>query len=867
MRSLSLLVPLLCCCCCLGASSTAFSASPRFLDAAGSDLEEALADLRKQVERLKQQIRRQEEESRAAAATEAPLADDEEGVTDAPLFIEDDVIEEAGATQAPLIEDDDDTELSEEELKRSFFDELAARAEGRDMTKLYGPYQYLNPMPGAIFVSDMTTVAIKPKTCPVDLSTAEGKVTIRGEQSGRHEGTLKLGDDHCTLVFHPAHTMGYEIVTEGVEIFPQARKEQEKSPPLEYGEKITVAIEGGIKAGGSGNGKEAARETLPAFEWSFNIAKDTTPYSRTSRRRSASRQGGNGNGSGEDDPHAHKDGSQLAFELLMKERDAIMREQRQQNNKNGTAMAEASRPHRVMDPRRYQTMDATVPEIQQIVKTQPGKTADGYIFAANSGFGSGMYFLILDENGEPVFFMPPPAGRADIAEFKVQRNGHLTYRAAGRGGYVELDHEYEEVKVHTAKHGGFADFHGLQVRDDGRALVMVYDRRKVNFASREVQKVVRSGPTRGEVTVVGPVVQEIDTQGNVLFEFRVWDRIPGVFNYTKMQYREGMSLWDIGHVNSIDWTPDGHLIFSFRHIGALKVSRDTGEVLWRFGSEEPWNQFKYLNKDRGFTHQHDVRLRSDKSLTMFDNGNEFSPRYSRAVEYEIDQDKLTAKKVWEYRHDPDYFGFATGNAQKLDNGNWAIDWGGLGSPPMPFYTEVTDKGEKVCELQFSRGGSYRSYRQQWWGQPRTRPELVYKPPSGRSLGSVHYSWNGATNVTEWEVYFGPTHPPTELLNRHPKSMFEHHLPVVGDKKQFFRVVAVDKTGRRIRSSNVLEVDPSKGGGEREGIGGPARGKKKPPPSTPPASRKKRSGGGGNNRRGPQGGGNNGSGGGKQTHEA
>ena len=40
---------------------------------------------------------------------------------------------------------------------------------------------------------------------------------------------------------------------------------------------------------------------------------------------------------------------------------------------------------------------------------------------------------------------------------------------------------------------------------------------------------------------------------------------------------------------------------------------------------------------------------------------------SRAVEYEIDEKKLVAKRKWEYRHDPDRYGLAMGG---FDVGIW-----------------------------------------------------------------------------------------------------------------------------------------------------------------------------------------------------
>jgi len=47
---------------------------------------------------------------------------------------------------------------------------------------------------------------------------------------------------------------------------------------------------------------------------------------------------------------------------------------------------------------------------------------------------------------------------------------------------------------------------------------------------------------------------------------------------------------------------------------------------------------------------------------MFDNGNYRSPQYSRAVEYELDEENMTATLVWQYRNTPDIFGTLLGYA-------------------------------------------------------------------------------------------------------------------------------------------------------------------------------------------------------------
>ena len=86
---------------------------------------------------------------------------------------------------------------------------------------------------------------------------------------------------------------------------------------------------------------------------------------------------------------------------------------------------------------------------------------------------------------------------------------------------------------------------------------------------------------------------------------------------------------------------------------------------------------------------------------------------TRVVEYEIDEDAMTARQVWEWvdpDYDPPLFGLFVGDADMTDAGTVLVCDGGLQNPPPPpgviafngVYTriaEVTrDTSEKVFEL-------------------------------------------------------------------------------------------------------------------------------------------------------------------------
>ncbi|MDO6776639.1 aryl-sulfate sulfotransferase [Shewanella sp. 3_MG-2023] len=138
------------------------------------------------------------------------------------------------------------------------------------------------------------------------------------------------------------------------------------------------------------------------------------------------------------------------------------------------------------------------------------------------------------------------------------------------------------------------------------------------------------------------------------------------------------------HVNSIDYDPkDDSIIISSRHQSAvIKIGRDK-QVKWILGPEKGWSdkfQDKLLSpvdatgnklscnekgrcrgSDFDFSYtSHTAYLVPEKgTLTVFDNGDGrqlgqpmfANEKYSRSVEYKIDETKMTVEQVWQYGKD------------------------------------------------------------------------------------------------------------------------------------------------------------------------------------------------------------------------
>ena len=137
----------------------------------------------------------------------------------------------------------------------------------------------------------------------------------------------------------------------------------------------------------------------------------------------------------------------------------------------------------------------------------------------------------------------------------------------------------------------------------------------------------------------------------------------------RISYLGGMigTVWDSEHANAVIEDPrDDSLIVSLRAQNAvIKFYRATGQLKWILGPHENWGApwQPYLLNPVGTPFlwqygQHAPVLTPQGNLLLFDNGNfRASPfatsvpdtaNYSRAVEYQINEDTMEVSQVWDY---------------------------------------------------------------------------------------------------------------------------------------------------------------------------------------------------------------------------
>lgn len=335
------------------------------------------------------------------------------------------------------------------------------------------------------------------------------------------------------------------------------------------------------------------------------------------------------------------------------------------------------------------------PEITIHVNNNP---APGTIFFGN--FAANPHLAAMKSTGEFMFIRQMPSPCYD---FRVQENGLLTYFQNRGQKYYGMDSNYNVVDSFFTGNGYETDLHDLRLLSNGNALLMSYDVKIIDMS-----QIVPGGQKAAEVT--GLVIQEVDPQRNVVFQWRSWDH----FQITDADsVNLALGVIDYCHGNALEIDYDGNIILSSRNMSEItKISRSTGNIIWRLGGKN--NQFTFINDPIKFSYQHAIRRTASGTYTMFDNGNFHVPKFSRAVEYRINEANRTCELIWEFRRDPIIYSFAMGYVERLPNGNTSVSWGFSNTT----YTEVTQAGETAYE--FSLGNlsySYRVVKENWFVKP------------------------------------------------------------------------------------------------------------------------------------------------------
>jgi hypothetical protein len=386
--------------------------------------------------------------------------------------------------------------------------------------------------------------------------------------------------------------------------------------------------------------------------------------------------------------------------------------------------------------------------------------------------------LILDDRGQVVWFHPSKLG---VADFRVQRyrgrpvltwwQGHSKF-GRGRGNYVLMDTSYRQIALIRAGNGLAGDEHEFAITPRNTALITFYQRRG---------SLIDSG------------LQELDiATGRVLFEWHALGHVAVAESYAK---RRGSAPFDYFHINSVGLGLDGNLLVSARNTHALyDIDRQTGAVVWRLGGKR--SDFE-MGSGTTFAWQHNARWRTPMTISLFDNGAAPAvEKQSRALFLRVDSKRRKVTLLHAYSSPRHLLSGSQGNMQVLPDGHVFVGWGA-----EPWFTEFAAGGEVVFDGHFIKGAdSYRAYRFEWHGRPTERPTVVARK-SGSGRVTVYASWNGATDVSRWQILAGTTSAELKPLRTVNRIGFETAIELKTDTK-FFGVRALGAAGAEATSETV-----------------------------------------------------------------
>ncbi len=343
-------------------------------------------------------------------------------------------------------------------------------------------------------------------------------------------------------------------------------------------------------------------------------------------------------------------------------------------------------------------------------------TGDGYVFlaVATEVEGIGYYLIILDNDGTIIDHKKLDSDYA--YDFKVQPNGQLSYAQflshhsyTGGGNVIHMimDQDLNIVDSLQLKNGYIAEAHDFQVLPNGHYLAFGYYLTKVDMS-----QIISGGHPAAFVS--GGVVQEMDADKNVVWQWRSWDHYD-FKNYPFNARRSTGEYVSAFHLNTIGLDYDGHLLLA-TPTWVKKINRQTGAIIWDLGGD--FNDFSFVGVDSldGVDHfeGHAFYLLENGNYLVYDNGGPRRKDPSSEVhEYTLDQENLVATHVWTYGREHDSIpAWHRGNAFRLPNGNTMIGWGGADGNPIPTCTEVDKAGNIVFEAFFDEPmvESYRAFR-------------------------------------------------------------------------------------------------------------------------------------------------------------
>lgn len=365
--------------------------------------------------------------------------------------------------------------------------------------------------------------------------------------------------------------------------------------------------------------------------------------------------------------------------------------------------------------------------------------------------------IAVDDAGEIVWYYLP--GNHRVHDVRRLNNGNLVYEVwPGTDGMIEIDMLGNiQRRWHftgTAKDPAPGSIpvetdsfhHDFAELPNGNFLLLSSEHRVIeDWYTSETDP----DAPRADANVIGDVVVEFTPEGEVVNEWSLFD----ILDINRIGYNSLREDFWAHHYDGVvegivyDWTHGNALIYeeednSFLmsvpyQDAVIKVSMDTGELVWILGTHENWNEpwsEKLLTPvgDVGWSYKHHAITHTEHgTYLLFDNGAAraspyddkmpLADSYSRAVEYAVNEETMEVSQPWVYGPEQEvYYGRYLGdvdwhpeaNTILINVGGAETNAEGVNVPPgeaqrWARLMEVThtDPPEKVWEMRLQQDDS------------------------------------------------------------------------------------------------------------------------------------------------------------------
>jgi hypothetical protein len=383
------------------------------------------------------------------------------------------------------------------------------------------------------------------------------------------------------------------------------------------------------------------------------------------------------------------------------------------------AVVQAPDPNNQLGPPREYWVRCLPHDFPLITVNKPGNPSPGWYLTSTIGSAGqpGLYAMILDSNGTPVWYAPTPKAAFNVQLLPNNTLAWSPFSGPGIGSDPSALYSLYQLDTQTTQFQPTPnrpmDFHELlQLSNGNRMLIATPLKTGLALPSS-------FSSTNG--AAIDCIIDEVDPDGNLVWSWDALNHVaPSENMIASVVIYNGQPAADLYHCNSIDVDPSASnpssadVLVSIRQADAVvRINRanpqiPNGKITWKLGGSQTnldGAQILSIQNDPETTiyGQHDARFQPGGDVSMYDN-HTGQAGAARGVEYNINTTAGTATSVFQFLSPDGLNAVATGSFRRYDNGaDRVIGWGSKTGIDM---SEVDGSGNVLFDLTMD-GTAYR----------------------------------------------------------------------------------------------------------------------------------------------------------------